>query len=67
MNIYLLCTCGSMDLIFKILINLFIVWGCAGSLFLHMGFLYAAVRGLLFFVMCGLLIAVASLVEEYRL
>ena len=47
-----------------ILFNLFI-FGCIGSLLLHAGFLQ--LRGLLFVVVRGLLIVVASLVAEHRL
>ena len=50
------------------LINLFYLFtfGCVGSL-LHAGFLQLRRAGLLFVVVCRLLIAVASLVAEHRL
>ena len=51
---------------FFLLINLF--FGCVGSSLLHAGFLSScSERGLLFIVVCGYLIAVASLVAEHRL
>jgi len=40
------------------------IFGCAGSLLLHMGFSSCREQGLLFLVVRGLLIAVASLVAE---
>ena len=43
------------------------LFGCAGSLLLHAGFLYLQRAGLLCVVVCGLLIVVASLVAEPRL
>ena len=46
--------------------NLFI-FGCVGSLLLHTGFLWLWRLGLLFVVVRGLLIAVASLVAEHGL
>ena len=44
--------------------NLFVYLGHAGSLLLHMGFLFCREWGLLFIAVPGLLIAVASLVAE---
>ena len=45
----------------------FIVFDCDGSSLLHIGFLSLQRWGLLFDVVCRLLIAVASLVAEHRL
>ena len=61
------CYCnGFLKFLFN-LINLFI-FGCVGSLLLHTGFLSSCgERGLLFVVVRGLLIVVASLVEKHRL
>ena len=44
-----------------------LIFGCTESLLLRAGFLLLGLRGLLFTVVRGLLIAVASLVLEYRL
>ena len=41
------------------------IFGCVGSLLLHMGFSSCKEQGLPFLVVCGLLIAVASLVVEH--
>ena len=50
---------------FFVKINFYLfIFGCAGSLLLHMGFSSCREQGLLFLVVCGLLIAVASLVAE---
>ena len=43
------------------------IFGCVGSLLLHVGFLSCGERGLLFVAMRGLLIAVASPVVEHGL
>ena len=49
------------------------IFGCAGSLLLHMGFLYCGERGLFFaerkllFVVQGLLITTASHIAEHGL
>ena len=47
--------------------KLFIYFGCAGSSLLHGHFSSCGEWGLLLAVVCGLLIAVASLVVEHRL
>ena len=58
-------------LFFIFIATLFIylfIFGCVGSLLLRVGFLSScSERGLLFIVVRGLLIAVASLVAEHRL
>ena len=51
---------------FKKCMYLFI-FGCVGPSLLHAGFLWLRRAGLLFVVVRGLLIAVASLVAEHRL
>ena len=43
------------------------VFGCIGSSLLRMGFLICSKRGLLFVLVRGLLIEVASFVAEHRL
>ena len=43
------------------------MYGCVGSSLLHAGLLCYSKRGLLFVVLCGLLIAVASPVAEHGL
>ena len=50
-------------------INLFylFIFGCIGSLLMHMALSSCGKWGLLFVAVCGLLIAVASLVAEHRL
>ena len=54
--------------LFIILFYLFIVSGCIGSSLLCAGFSSGCGEwGLLFVVVCGLLIAVASLVAKHRL
>ena len=51
----------------KVILFLFI-FGCIGSLLLHVGFLSSCgEQGLLFLVVCRLLIVVASLVVEHRI
>ena len=46
----------------------FLIFGCVGSSLLCVGFFPGCgERGLLFVTVCGLLIAVASLVAEHRL
>ena len=54
---------------FLFLINLFIlfIYGCIGSLLLHVGFLQLQQAGATLLAVCGLLTAVASLVEEHGL
>ena len=43
------------------------IWGCPGSLLLHVAFSSCSERRLFFIVVHGLLIAVASLIVEHRL
>ena len=43
------------------------IFGCAGSLLLHMGFSSCREQGLLFITVPGLLISVAALGVEHRL
>ena len=52
-------------IVFFVKINFYLfIFGCAGSLLLHMCFSSCREQGLLFLVVRGLLIAVASLVAE---
>ena len=56
--------------LFIYLFNKFIYYlffGCVGSLLLRRALSSCGQRGLLFIALCGLLIAVASLVAEHRL
>ena len=49
-------------------VPIYFIFGCTGSLLLHVGFsLVVASGGLLFVAVRGLLIAVASLAVEHRL
>ena len=48
-------------------IYLLIIFGCVGSLLLRAGFSSCGERGLLFVAVCGLLIAVDTLVAEHGL
>ena len=62
------CPWGNCSFFFNINLFIYFIFGCVGSLLLHTGFLSSCgERGLLFVVVHGLLIAVASLVAEHGL
>ena len=69
LNLMILCHSGISVLkfcFFFFFTNLFI-YDCAGSLLLHRLFSGCGKKRLLFIVVCGLLIEMASLVVDYRL
>ena len=54
--------------VYFVFFNLFIfIFGCVGSSLLHAAFSSCSKRGLLFIVVCRLIIVVASLVAEHGL
>ena len=53
--------------LFKIYLFVYLIFGCVGSSLLHAGFSSSGEQGLLFIVVCGRPIVVASLVAEHGL